>query len=86
MEKFIIIQKKFYDITQTNAPKESMIKEYNTRKLLEATLKDCEVPRVSVDKLPNGTLGSEFSKDEKCFVCLQRNEQRTTISKHCFKK
>ena len=68
--------KEVYDITQTNAPKESMIKEYNTRKLLEATLKDCEVPRVSVDKLPNGTLGSEFSKDENVlYVCKGMNKE-----------
>ena len=62
--------KEVYDITQTNSPKENTKKEYNTRKLLEATLNDCEVPRSSVDKLPNGTLGAEYNKDENVlYVC-----------------
>ena len=62
--------KEVYDITQTNAPKEEIVKKYDDRKLLEAIISDCEVPRKSVDKLPNGTLGSEYNRDENVlYVC-----------------
>lgn len=62
--------KEVYDITQTNAPKEETVKNYNDRKLLEAIISDCDVPRKSVDKLPSGTLGSEYNRDENVlYVC-----------------
>ena len=62
--------KKVYDITQTNAPKKEELKNYDDRKLLEAIIDDCEVPRKSVDKLPNGSLGSEYNRDENVlYVC-----------------
>lgn len=62
--------KEVYDITQTNAPKEEITKNYSDRKLLEAIIQDCDVPRKAVDKLPNGTLGSEYNRDENVlYVC-----------------
>lgn len=62
--------KEVYDITQTNAPKEEKTKDYNIRKLLEATIQECDVPRKAVDKLPNGTIGAEYNKDENVlYVC-----------------
>lgn len=62
--------KNVYDITQTNAPiKENAIK-YSDRKLLEALLYNCDVPRKAVDTLEDGTVGSEYNKDDNTlYVC-----------------
>lgn len=59
-----------YDISQTNAPKEENSRNYDDRKLLEAIIKDCDVPRKAVEKLPNGTLGAEYNREENVlYVC-----------------
>lgn len=58
-----------YDISQTNASIPENIK-YGDRKLLEAILDGCTIPRKAVDVLPNGTIGSEYNKDENTlYVC-----------------
>lgn len=68
--------KEVYDITQTNAPKEENSRNYNDRKLLEAIITDCDVPRKAVDKLPNGTVGSEYNKEENVlYVCKGMDKQ-----------
>ena len=62
--------KDVYDITQTNAPNKEIVKNYDDRKLLEAIIDEWKVPRKAVDKLPNGTLGSEYNRDENVlYVC-----------------
>lgn len=59
-----------YDISQTNSPTTENKINYDDRKLLEALLHNCEVPRKAVDELPNGTIGSEYNKDENTlYVC-----------------
>lgn len=59
-----------YDISQTNASKPENTMNYGDRKLLEALLDDCKIPRKAVDMLPNGTIGSEYNKEENIlYVC-----------------
>lgn len=59
-----------YDISQTNSPVIENKIYYDDRKLLEALLHNCKVPRKAVDELPNGTIGSEYNKDENTlYVC-----------------
>lgn len=59
-----------YDISQTNSSIQENTPNYSDRKLLEALLYDCKVPRKAVDKLPNGEIGSEYNKDENIlYVC-----------------
>ena len=68
--------KEVYDITQTNAPKEENKMEYGVRRLLEAIVNTCEVPRKAVDKLSNGELGSEYNKEENIlYVCKGMDKQ-----------
>lgn len=67
--------KTIYDISQTNASIPENIK-YGDRKLLEAILDGCTVPRKAVDVLPNGTIGSEYSKEENTlYVCKGMNRE-----------
>jgi hypothetical protein len=62
--------KDVYDITQTNAEQLEQEKHYGDRKLLEALLHECNVPRKAVDILPNGSVGSEYDKNENVlYVC-----------------
>ena len=62
--------KMVYDIRQTNASIPDETINYGDRKLLEALLDGCTVPRKAVETLPNGTIGSEYNKDENIlYVC-----------------
>lgn len=62
--------KDVYDISQTNAEQLEQEKHHGDRKLLEALLYECDVPRKAVDILPNGTVGSEYNKKENIlYVC-----------------
>jgi hypothetical protein len=59
-----------YDISQTTAPRQNTDFEYEDRKLLEALLYNCQVPRKAVEKLPDETFGSEYNKEENLlYVC-----------------
>lgn len=59
-----------YDISQTVAQNHNPEINYGDRKLLEALLFRCDVPRKAVDKLPDGTIGSLYSKNENVlYVC-----------------
>ncbi len=62
--------KEVYDISQTNAPKQDTQMNYDDRKLLQALLHKCDIPRESVDKLPDGTIGSLYDKQKNTlYVC-----------------
>lgn len=61
--------KDVYDVTQTTATKPSDI-EYGVRELLESIVYTCDVPRKQVDQLPDGRIGSQYSKEENLlYVC-----------------
>ena len=62
--------KEMYDISQTNNPNQSQSVNYNDRELLQAFIKNCVIPRKAVDKLPDGTIGTEYNKSENVlYVC-----------------
>lgn len=62
--------KEVFDISQTNAPKEEKIINYDNRKLLEAMLYECNVPRESVERLSDGRIGTEYNKTKNIlYVC-----------------
>jgi len=62
--------KEIYDITQINAPVQNQTISYDDRTLLQAFIKNCDVPRKAVDKLPDNSLGVEYNKDENVlYVC-----------------
>lgn len=62
--------KEVYDISQTTAEKQNLEINYGDRKLLEALLYECDVPRKAVEKLPDGTIGSLYSRAENTlYVC-----------------
>lgn len=59
-----------YDISQTNAPKQDNVINYEDRVLLKALLHNCDVPREAVEKLPSGEIGAEYDKENnKLYVC-----------------
>lgn len=59
-----------YDISQTNSSIPENTINYSDRKLLEALLHNCDVKRKAVDTLTDGTVGSEYNKDENIlYVC-----------------
>lgn len=77
--------KKVYDISQTNSPKRDTIINYDTRKLLEALLYDCEIETKSVEKLSDGTIGSEYNKQENIlYVC--KDMDRETLFQTIFQE
>lgn len=62
--------KEIYDITQTNAPVQNQRVSYDDRTLLQAFIKNCDIPRKAVDRLPDDSLGVEYNKDENVlYVC-----------------
>lgn len=68
--------KEVFDISQTNAQKQENIINYGDRKLLEAMLYNCNVPRETVDKLPDGRIGAEYNKSEdKLYVCKRMDRE-----------
>lgn len=76
--------KDVFDITQTNSTK----KEENTinhgdRKLLEALLFDCKVPRKAVDTLQNGEIGSEYNKNENILYVCKGMDRETLFQTLC---
>lgn len=77
--------KSVYDISQTNAPKEEFVKNYNTRKLLEAIIENCDVPTLAVDKLQNGDIGCEYNKSENVlYIC--RNMHKDLLFQTLFQE
>lgn len=81
--------KEVYDISQTNSTKqaENTI-NYGDRKLLEALLYDCKVPRKAVEKLPSSDpdkdeLGSEYNKDENILYVCKGMDRETLFQTLC---
>lgn len=80
--------KMVYDISQTTAENQEPKINYGDRRLLEALLYDCKVPRKAVDKLPNGEIGSEYDKENNIlYVCkgMDRETLFQTLSQEMFK-
>lgn len=76
--------KEVYDITQTNSPKqEENIINYGDRKLLEALLYECKVPRKAVDTLQNGEIGSEYNKDDNILYVCKGMDRETLFQTLC---
>lgn len=76
--------KEVYDVTQTNSPKqEENIINYGDRKLLEALLYECKVPRKAVDTLQNGEIGSEYNKDENILYVCKGMDRETLFQTLC---
>lgn len=70
--------KTVYDISETNSKEIKQTINYGDRLLLEALLHNCTVPRKAVEQLPNGTIGSEYDKDNNIlYVC--KNMDRETL-------
>ena len=70
--------KTVYDISETNSKEIKQTIKYGDRLLLEALLHNCTVPRKAVEQLPNGTIGSEYNKDNNIlYVC--KNMDRETL-------
>ena len=70
--------KTVYDISETNSKEIKQTIKYGDRLLLEALLHNCTVPRKAVEQLPNGTIGSEYDKDNNIlYVC--KNMDRETL-------
>lgn len=68
--------KEMYDISQTNSPTKSQVVKYDDRELLQAFIKNCDVPRKAVDTLPDGTIGTEYNKTENVlYVCRGMNRE-----------
>lgn len=62
--------KTVYEISETNSKEIKQTIKYGDRLLLEALLHNCTVPRKAVEQLPNGTIGSEYDKDNNIlYVC-----------------
>ncbi len=69
-QKIYYNPKEVYDISQTNSSIPENTINYSDRRLLEALLHNCNVPRKAVDTLQNGEIGSEYNKDENIlYVC-----------------
>ena len=76
--------KDVYDISQTTATKPSDI-EFDTRKLLESIIYTCDIPRKSVEQLPNGSIGSQYNKEENLlYVC--KGMDRETLFQSLFQE
>ena len=70
--------KTVYEISETNSKEIKQTIKYGDRLLLEALLHNCTVPRKAVEQLPNGTIGSEYNKDNNIlYVC--KNMDRETL-------
>jgi len=70
--------KTVYEISETNSKEIKQTIKYGDRLLLEALLHNCTVPRKAVEQLPNGTIGSEYDKDNNIlYVC--KNMDRETL-------
>lgn len=68
--------KEVYDISETNAQNQDIVINYDDRKLLHALLHKCYVPRKSVDKLQDGTIGSLYDKQENIlYVCKNMDRE-----------
>lgn len=76
--------KEVIDISQTNAPKQENIINYDDRELLQAFLNNCGVERKAVDILPiSQTKGAEYNKEEKVlYLCrgMEREQLFQTLS------
>lgn len=76
--------KDVFDITQTNsAKKEETAINYGDRKLLEALLFDCKVPRKAVDTLQSGEIGSEYNKNENILYVCKGMDRETLFQTLC---
>lgn len=75
--------KEVYDISQTNSQISETTINYGDRKLLEALLHDCDVPRKAVEKLPNGEIGSEYNKDENILYVCKGMDRETLFQTLC---
>lgn len=76
--------KDVFDITQTNSTKkEENAINYGDRKLLEALLFDCKVPRKAVDTLQNGEIGSEYNKTENILYVCKGMDRETLFQTLC---
>ena len=76
--------KDVYDISQTTATKPSDI-DYDTRKLLESVIYTSNVPRKSVEQLPDGTTGALYNKEENVlYVC--KNMDKETLFQSLFQE
>ena len=53
------------------------------RKLLEALLSDCKVPRKAVDTLQNGEIGSEYNKNENILYVCKGMDRETLFQTLC---
>lgn len=59
-----------YDISQTTAQNKNNEISFGDRKLLEALLYKCDVPRKAIDKLEDGTVGALYNQNENIlYVC-----------------
>ena len=54
--------KEVFDISQTNCEIPETTISYGDRRLLEAVLNGCDVPRKAVDTLSDGSISSEYNK------------------------
>ena len=62
--------KEVFDISQTNCEIPETTISYGDRRLLEAVLNGCDVPRKAVDSLSDGSISSEYNKSENVlYVC-----------------
>lgn len=62
--------KEVFDISQTNCTTPETTINYGDRRLLEAVLSGCDVPRKAVDTLKDGSISSEYNKqDNVLYVC-----------------
>lgn len=72
-----------YDVSQTNADIPENTINYGDRKLLEAVLHDCEVPRKAVDTLRSGEIGSEYNKDDNILYVCKGMDRETLFQTLC---
>ncbi len=62
--------KEVFDISQTNCEIPETTINYGDRRLLEAVLNGCDVPRKAVNTLNDGSISSEYNKTENVlYVC-----------------
>lgn len=80
--------KMVYDISQTTAENHEPKVNYGDRRLIEALLYNCQVPRKAVDTLSNGEIGSEYDKENNVlYVCkgMDRETLFQTLSQEMSK-
>ena len=68
--------KMVYDVSQTTSTNKEPTINYGNRRLLEALLYNCQVPKEAVDVLPNGEIGSQYDKEKNVlYVCRGMNRE-----------